>query len=118
MSEAFCQAQKVFAAGNSSAKSKLHISFDLWEAPWKKDMVGVVVHYLDDQWRTRTKDKALKFLLQRYANDDFLTDDDLKTLVQRRARGWCHVANIIAQCFIYDQVDSKSGRFIALWALK
>lgn len=42
------------------ALSKIHLTFDMWESPSKKGVVGIVAHFVDQQWQLRTRLIALR----------------------------------------------------------
>lgn len=42
------------------AISKIHLSFDMWDSPSKKGVLGIVAHFVDRQWKLRTRLIALR----------------------------------------------------------
>lgn len=37
------------------AKSKIHLSFDMWQSPSKKAVLAVVAHYIDENFKYKTR---------------------------------------------------------------
>jgi hypothetical protein len=50
----FARQRRYIKAELAVAKSRIHISFDLWTSPNSKGLVGVVFHYLDQDLKVRS----------------------------------------------------------------
>jgi hypothetical protein len=50
----FARQRRYIKAELAAAKSRIHISFDLWTSPNSKGLIGVVFHYLDENLKVRS----------------------------------------------------------------
>jgi hypothetical protein len=54
----------------ASARSRIHISFDLWTSPNSQAMVGVVGHYLGRDYRVHSTLIALRRILASHTGEN------------------------------------------------
>ncbi|KAI8396562.1 hypothetical protein FOFC_21110 [Fusarium oxysporum] len=85
-----------------SAKSRIHISCDLWTSPNSLAILGIVAHYVTEDGQLEHHVLALKdidSLLRRY---DIQYDPKV-----RRLRCQCHIINLAAKAFLFITDDEK-----------
>jgi hypothetical protein len=53
-----------------TCSTSIHLSFDLWTSPNKYAMLGIICHFINNQWKARTVLLGLKRLAASHAGVD------------------------------------------------
>jgi hypothetical protein len=93
--ESFYQVVKLL----SNARSRIHISFDLWSSPNGYAFCGVVAHFVDQSWCNRQVMIALKKMTARH------TGEEIAAVIVPVLREYGIAENI--GIFVADNVDSN-----------
>lgn len=68
--ELFITSQAILIAFLLSCNTQIHVSFDLWTSPNNYSMVGIVCHFIDNQFKARTVLLGLKRVFGPHAGEN------------------------------------------------